>query len=104
MSFFHNVFTREHNQFVDAFRRQSRGDSGRRLGPAQSGRLPHASSRIRDVTPDELFQAARLVVAAEIAKIHTIEWTTQLLYDEPLFKGMNGELERPVQPGTRDAA
>ena len=32
---------------------------------------------------------ARLVVAAEIAKIHTIEWTPQLLYDEPLYKGMN---------------
>ena len=29
------------------------------------------------------------MVAAEIAKIHTIEWTTQLLYDEPLYAGMN---------------
>ena len=38
---------------------------------------------------DELFEIARLVVAAEIAKIHTIEWTTQLLYDEPLYAGMN---------------
>jgi hypothetical protein len=28
-------------------------------------------------------------VSAEIAKIHTIEWTTQLLYDEPLYEGMN---------------
>jgi hypothetical protein len=28
-------------------------------------------------------------VSAEIAKIHTIEWTTQLLYDEALYKGMN---------------
>ncbi len=45
--------------------------------------------RYKDVTPDELFEAARLVVAAEIAKIHTIEWTPQLLYDEPLYKGMN---------------
>jgi len=45
--------------------------------------------RYRDVTPDELFEVARLVVAAEIAKIHTIEWTTQLLYNEPLFRGMN---------------
>ena len=32
---------------------------------------------------------ARLVVAAEIAKIHTIEWTPQLLYNEPLYRGMN---------------
>jgi hypothetical protein len=45
--------------------------------------------RYRDVTPNELFEVARLVVAAEIAKIHTIEWTTQLLYDEPLNRGMN---------------
>jgi len=35
--------------------------------------------RYRDFTPTELFEIARLVVAAEIAKIHTIEWTTQLL-------------------------
>ncbi len=45
--------------------------------------------RYRDVTPNELFEVARLVVAAEIAKIHTIEWTTQLLYNEPLNRGMN---------------
>ena len=41
------------------------------------------------MTADELFEAARLVVAAEIAKIHTTEWTPQLLYDEPLYLGMN---------------
>ena len=59
-------------------------DSGLR-DPANPDRV----IRYRDVTPDELFEVARLVVAAEIAKIHTIEWTTQLLYDEPLFRGMN---------------
>jgi hypothetical protein len=88
MSFYHNVFAREHNQFVDHFRRQAAqtpdGDSGLR-DPADTGRV----IRYRDVTPDELFEVARLVVAAEIAKIHTIEWTTQLLYNEPLFRGMN---------------
>jgi hypothetical protein len=45
--------------------------------------------RYADVTPDELFEVARLVIAAEIAKIHTIEWTTQLLYNEPLYLAMN---------------
>ena len=88
-SFFHNVFAREHNQFVDEFRRRTAQtpdmDSGLR-DPANPTRV----IRYRDVTPGELFEAARLVVAAEIAKIHTIEWTTQLLYDEPLFRGMNG--------------
>ena len=44
------------------------------------------------MTPDELFEVARLVVAAEIAKIHTIEWTPQLLYDEPLLPRHEREL------------
>ena len=88
MSFFHNVFAREHNQFVAAFRRRAAqtpdDDSGLR-DPATPARV----IRYRDVTANELFEVARLVVAAEIAKIHTIEWTTQLLYNEPLYRGMN---------------
>jgi len=88
LSFFHNVFAREHNAFVDAFRAQAEhtpdGDTGLR-DPAHPGHVV----RYGEVTPDELFEVARLVVAAEIAKIHTIEWTTQLLYDEPLYLAMN---------------
>jgi hypothetical protein len=88
MSFLHNVFVREHNAFVDAFEKQAQktpnADSGLR-NPGDPRRAIH----YKDVTPDELFEAARLVVSAEIAKIHTIEWTPQLLYDEPLYKGMN---------------
>jgi len=88
LSFFHNVFAREHNAFVDAFREQAartpEADCGLR-DPARPGRV----IRYADATPDELFEAARLVIAAEIAKIHTIEWTTQLLYDEPLHLAMN---------------
>ena len=87
-SFYHNVFAREHNAFVDEFRKQAArtpdGDSGLR-NPIN----PDHVIRYRDVTPNELFEVARLVVAAEIAKIHTIEWTTQLLYNEPLNRGMN---------------
>ena len=88
MSFYTNLFAREHNAFVDEFRRVAaqtpEADSGLR-NPAR----PAVVIRYKDVTPDELFEAARLVVAAEIAKIHTIEWTPQLLYDEPLYRGMN---------------
>ncbi|GAB3274274.1 peroxidase family protein [Parahaliea aestuarii] len=88
MSFYHNLFVREHNHFVDAFRNQQRErpdlDSGLR-NPAR----PNDVIRYAQVSDEEIFQAARLVVAAEIAKIHTIEWTTQLLYDEPLFLAMN---------------
>jgi Animal haem peroxidase len=87
-SFYHNLFSREHNMFVETFRKQAAltpdADSGLR-NPAQ----PDQVIRYKDVTADELFESARLVVSAEIAKIHTIEWTTQLLYDEPLYLGMN---------------
>jgi hypothetical protein len=88
MSFYHTVFAREHNLFVEAFRAQAAatpdGDSGLR-NPDRPGQV----IRYRDVTPDELFEVARLVVSTEIAKIHTTEWTPQLLYDEPLYLGMN---------------
>lgn len=88
MSFYHNLFTREHNAFVDHFRaiQQQTPD-------ADSGiRNPDAPDQViayRDVTDERLYQVARLVVSAEIAKIHTIEWTTQLLYNEPLYLAMN---------------
>lgn len=88
LSFFHNVFAREHNAFVEEFRKQAAktpdADSGLR-NPAH----PEMIIRYRDVTAGELFNVARLVIAAEIAKIHTLEWTTQLLYNEPLYRGMN---------------
>jgi hypothetical protein len=85
LSFYHNVLAREHNVFVDTFRQQPGGaDSGLR-NPANPDQVIHN----QDVTADELFEIARLVVSAEIAKIHTTEWTTQLLYNEPLYKGMN---------------
>ena len=37
LSFFHNVFAREHNAFVDEFRRAGRAHTRRRLRAAQSG-------------------------------------------------------------------
>jgi hypothetical protein len=88
LSFFHNVFAREHNLFVDAFR------LGMRKNPdSDSGlRRPLQPTKVisnKEVTADELFEVARLVIAAEIAKIHTTEWTTQLLYNEPVYLAMN---------------
>jgi Animal haem peroxidase len=88
LSFFHNVFAREHNLFVDKFReiakRAPDKDSGLR-NPAR----PQEPVLYKNVSAEELFEVARLVIAAEIAKIHTIEWTTQLLYNEPLYLAMN---------------
>ena len=88
MSFFHNVFAREHNAFVDAFRRQAAATPGADSG-LRNPSHPDAPIAYREVTANELFEVTRLVIAAEIAKIHTIEWTTQLLYDEPLHLAMN---------------
>jgi hypothetical protein len=88
MSFYHNLFVREHNNFVTNFRAHQKQhpneDSGLRTPDAAAQPIPYAA-----VSDEELFNVARLVVSAEIAKIHTIEWTTQLLYGEPLYKGMN---------------
>jgi hypothetical protein len=88
LSFFHNVFAREHNLFVDEFRRRAvahpAADSGLR-DPA----APERPIQYQDIRAEELFEVARLVVSAEIAKIHTIEWTTQMLYNEPLYLAMN---------------
>lgn len=98
LSFYHNVFAREHNQFVDHFRAQDpNSDSGLR-DPA----APGTPVLYRDVTDDQLFEVARLVVAAEIAKIHTIEWTTQLLYNEPLYKAMNANWNGLLSGGDHD--
>ncbi|HEX4136975.1 MAG TPA: peroxidase family protein [Bryobacteraceae bacterium] len=103
LSFLHNLFAREHNAFVDEFRKEAmqkpNADSGLR-NPSN----PTHEIRNKDVTADELFEVARLVIAAEIAKIHTTEWTPQLLYDEPLYKGMNGNWNGLLGKGDPDVS
>jgi len=99
LSFLHNLFAREHNSFVAEFRRVAAQKPGADCGlrdPAD----PKKVIRYRDVTPDQLFEIARLVVAAEIAKVHTIEWTPQLLYNEPLNLGMNGNWNGLLGPNS----
>jgi len=115
LSFFHNVFAREHNYFVNVFRcRQGKltvagpdfpcdafppmpdEDSGLRNPSAPDDEISYS-----EVSDEELYQAARLVVAAEIAKIHTIEWTTQLLYDDPLYEAMNSNWSGVFDEGSR---
>ena len=82
-------YSREvHNIFVDEFRKVAQATPDEDSGLRHPDR-PTDVIAYRQVSNDDLFEIARLVVAAEIAKIHTIEWTTQLLYDEPLYAGMN---------------
>ncbi len=88
LSFYHNLFVREHNTVVDAFRRLQRDTPNKDSGLRNPGQPQKVITYI-EASDEEIFQVARMVIAAEMAKIHTIEWTTQLLYDEPLFLGMN---------------
>jgi Animal haem peroxidase len=106
LSFFHNVFVREHNIIVDKFRAVAREtpnlDSGLRNPDRPSQVITYGQ-----ITDDELFEIARLIVCAEIAKIHTIEWTPQLLYGEPLNVGMNSNWsglfdDKPVVSGVME--
>jgi hypothetical protein len=88
LSFLHTVFVREHNAIVNAVRKLAR-DSANEDSGLRNRQQPNEPIPYGKISNDELFEIARLIVAAEIAKIHTIEWTTQLLYDEPLNVGMN---------------
>ena len=71
----HSLFAMEHNAVVD---------------------------RLMEVHPDMsdevLFQKARLVVAALIAKIHTIEWTPALLDNKALHVGMRTNWHGMAEP------
>jgi len=88
LSFYHNVFAREHNAFVSHVR-TLQAETPQDNSGLRDPRSPDTVINWSEVDDERLFQLARLVVSAEIAKIHTIEWTTQLLYDEPLHAAMN---------------
>ena len=92
LSFYHNLFAREHNIFVETFRTLAstspETDSGLR-DPDDPDRMITNGELAAADGAIQLFEVARLVVSALIAKIHTIEWTAQLLYNEPLYEAMH---------------
>ncbi|MEX2571699.1 MAG: peroxidase family protein [Gemmatimonadota bacterium] len=67
LSFLHTLFAKEHNAIVDMLR-----------------------SRYPSSGEEDLFQKARLINAAVMAKIHTVEWTPAVLPNRILNDGMNG--------------
>lgn len=67
LSFLHTLFAKEHNAIVDMLR-----------------------SRYPTMGEEDLFQKARLINAAVMAKIHTVEWTPGVLPNRILNDGMNG--------------
>ncbi|MGA7732438.1 MAG: peroxidase family protein [Chloroflexia bacterium] len=62
----HTLFTLEHNAIADRIKREYPGWND-----------------------EQLYQTARLVNAALMAKIHTVEWTTAILPNQALQIGMN---------------
>jgi len=66
LSFMHGLFAREHNHVCDLLKAEH----------------PTWSS-------DHLFKAARLEVAAKMARIHTVEWTPAILPNRVLASGLN---------------
>ena len=67
LSFLHTLFAKEHNAIVDRLR----------AGYPSLGE-------------EDLFQKARLINAAVMAKVHTVEWTPAVLPNRILNDGMNG--------------
>ena len=65
LAMFHTLFMREHNSICD-----------------------HLAEAYPAWTDQQLYDHARLVNAALIAKIHTVEWTTALLADSVMEMGM----------------
>ncbi|MBU2670273.1 peroxidase [Actinoplanes bogorensis] len=66
LSSMHTLFAREHNAMCDEL-----------------------TKRNPDWDEERVYQTARLIVAAMIAKIHTVEWTPAILATKVLERGMN---------------
>jgi hypothetical protein len=65
LSMMHTLFAREHNVLADALQRE-----------------------YPDWLPERVYETARLIVSALIAKIHTIEWTPAILATETIRVGL----------------
>jgi hypothetical protein len=72
LSGMHTLFAREHNVVCDELRAHYQGWSD-----------------------DRVYQTARLIVSALIAKIHTVEWTPAILGTRALEVGMNANWSGP---------
>ena len=72
LSAMHTLFAREHNAVCDALRAE----------------YPYLND-------ERVYQTARLIVSALIAKIHTVEWTPAILATKALEVGMNANWSGP---------
>ena len=66
MSMFHTLFTREHNSICE-----------------------HLKTKYKDWDDTRLFNVARLINAAVMAKVHSVEWTPAILPNQGLDEALN---------------
>ena len=78
LSAMHLLFAREHNLLCDALR-----------------------AEYRDWDDERIFQTARLIVSALIAKIHTVEWTPGILATKAIEIGLSTNWNGPTDWATK---
>ena len=80
LALLHSLFMREHNAICD-----------------------HLHATHPELSDDELFDKARLVIAALMAKIHTVEWTPAIIAHPTTVHGAARELVGPRRRAARQA-
>lgn len=89
LSMLHTLFVKEHNAVTDMLmQKYVTYDKNTQKFTWKSGK--DVKTFDEKGLDEQLFQTARLIVAAELAKIHTVEWTPAILPNKVLRVGMYG--------------
>ena len=87
LSMLHHLFVKEHNAIADMLHEKYvKYDAKSQKYFWRNGR--HRRSLNEKELDEEVFQTARLINAAVMAKIHTVEWTPAILANKVLKKAM----------------
>ena len=88
LSMLHTLFVKEHNAVADMLKKKYvtyDQASGKYIWNGQDKKVSMTAAQV----DEEIFQTARLVNAAILAKIHTVEWTPAILPNGALKRAMH---------------